>query len=86
MSVYADGSWWIQPGALEVHKCAADDVKPGKRSSCPQALKRQPDKRVALPGIVFKSRRHRNAVHKTLMADRRARTTAPSSTAAEERS
>ncbi len=24
-------AWWIQHGALDVHECAGDDVKPGKR-------------------------------------------------------
>jgi uncharacterized protein YbaA (DUF1428 family) len=32
-----------QHGALEVHECAADDVKPGKLTSFPQAVKLKPD-------------------------------------------
>ncbi len=64
------GKLWIQHGALEVHECAADDVKPGKLTSFPQAVKLKPDEMVIFSWIVFKSRRHRDAVNKKVMADR----------------
>jgi uncharacterized protein YbaA (DUF1428 family) len=60
---------WIKHGALEVHECAADDVKPGKLTSFPQAVKLKPDEIVIFSWIVFKSRRHRDAVNKKVMAD-----------------
>ena len=63
------GALWIQHGALEVHECAADDVKPGKRTSFPQAVKLKPDELVVFSWIVFKSRRHRDAVNKKVMTD-----------------
>ena len=63
------GALWIKHGALEVHECAADDVKPGKRTSFPQAVKLKPDELVVFSWIVFKSRRHRDAVNKKVMAD-----------------
>ena len=63
------GALWIQHGALEVHECAADDVKPGKRTSFPQAVKLKDDELVVFSWIVFKSRRHRDAVNKRVMAD-----------------
>ncbi len=63
------GALWIKYGALEVHECAADDVKPGKRTSFPQAVKLKPDEMVVFSWIVFKSRRHRDAVNKKVMAD-----------------
>lgn len=63
------GKLWIQHGALEVHECAADDVKPGKLTSFPQAVKLKPDEMVIFSWIVFKSRRHRDAVNKKVMAD-----------------
>ena len=63
------GALWIKYGALEVHECAADDVKPGKRTSFPQAVKLKPDELVVFSWIVFKSRRHRDAVNKKVMAD-----------------
>jgi uncharacterized protein YbaA (DUF1428 family) len=60
---------WIRHGALEVHECVADDVKPGKSTSFPQAVKLKPDEIVVFAWIVFKSRRHRDAVNKKVMAD-----------------
>ena len=63
------GALWIQHGALEVHECAADDVKPGKLTSFPQAVKLKPDEMVVFSWIVFKSRRHRDAVNKKVMSD-----------------
>jgi uncharacterized protein YbaA (DUF1428 family) len=63
------GALWIKYGALEVHECAADDVKPGKRTSFPQAVKLKPDELVVFSWIVFRSRRHRDAVNKKVMAD-----------------
>jgi len=60
---------WIKHGALEVHECAADDVKPGKLTSFPQAVKLKADELVIFSWIVFKSRRHRDAVNKKVMAD-----------------
>jgi uncharacterized protein YbaA (DUF1428 family) len=63
------GAVWIKHGALEVHECAADDVKPGRLTSFPQAVKLKPDELVIFSWIVFKSRRHRDAVNKRVMAD-----------------
>jgi uncharacterized protein YbaA (DUF1428 family) len=60
---------WIQYGALEVHECVADDVKPGKLTSFPQAVKLKPSEVVVFSWIVYKSRRHRDAVNKKVMAD-----------------
>ncbi len=62
---------WIEYGALEVHECVADDVKPGKLTSFPQAVKAKPDELVIFSWIVYKSRRHRDAVNKKVMADPR---------------
>lgn len=63
------GKLWMACGALEVHECVADDVKPGKVTSFPQAVKLKPDEVVVFSWIVFKSRRHRDAVNKKVMAD-----------------
>jgi uncharacterized protein YbaA (DUF1428 family) len=60
---------WIRHGALQVHECAADDVKPGKLTSFPQAVKLKPDELVVFSWIVYQSRRHRDAVNKKVMAD-----------------
>jgi uncharacterized protein YbaA (DUF1428 family) len=60
---------WIKYGALEVHECVADDVKSGKWTSFPQAVKLKSDEVVMFSWIVYKSRRHRDAVNKKVMAD-----------------
>ncbi len=60
---------WIKHGALEVHENVADDVKPGKLTSFPQAVKLKPDEVVVFAWTVYKSRRHRDAVNKKVMAD-----------------
>ena len=65
------GKIWIEYGALEVHECVGDDVKPGKRTSFPQAVKLKADEVVVFSWIVYKSRRHRDAVSKKVMADPR---------------
>ena len=65
------GKIWIEHGALEVHECAADDVKPGKLTSFPQAVKLKPDEMVVFSWIVYTSRRQRDAVNKKVMADPR---------------
>ncbi len=65
------GKIWIEHGALAVHECAADDVKPGKLTSFPQAVKLKDDEMVVFSWIVFKSRAHRDAVNAKVMADAR---------------
>jgi uncharacterized protein YbaA (DUF1428 family) len=62
---------WIEYGALEVHECVADDVKPGKLTSFPQAVKAKPGEVVVFSWIAYTSRRHRDAVNKKVMADPR---------------
>jgi uncharacterized protein YbaA (DUF1428 family) len=65
------GKVWIEYGALAVHECVADDVKPGKSTSFPQAVKMKPDETVVFSWIVYKSRKHRDQVNKKVMADPR---------------
>jgi uncharacterized protein YbaA (DUF1428 family) len=62
---------WIEHGALRVHECVADDVKPGKRTSFPQAVKLKEGETVVFSYIVFKSRKQRDAVNAKVMADPR---------------
>jgi uncharacterized protein YbaA (DUF1428 family) len=62
---------WIDHGALEVRECIADDVKPGKWTSFPQAVKLKDGEAVWFSWIVFKSRRHRDQVNKKVLADPR---------------
>ena len=65
------GKMWIEHGALEVHECLGDDVKPGKLTSFPQAVKLKADETVVFSWIVYKSRKHRDKVNAKAMADPR---------------
>lgn len=62
---------WLDHGALHYVECSADDVKPGKLTSFPQAVKLKPGERVWFSWIVYKSRRDRDAVLKKVMSDPR---------------
>ncbi len=65
------GAIWREHGALEFTECVADDVKPSKRTSFPQAVKLRPDEVVVFSWIAYKSRRDRDRVNKQVMADPR---------------
>jgi uncharacterized protein YbaA (DUF1428 family) len=60
---------WTSHGALEYVECVADDVKPGKHTSFPQAVKLKDDEVVVFAWIVYKSRAHRDKVNRLVMAD-----------------
>ena len=49
----------------------AEDVKPGKWTSFPQAVKLKPDEVVWFSWIVYKSRKHRDRVNAKVMKDPR---------------
>ena len=65
------GRIWREHGALEFRECAADDVKPGKRTSFPQSVKLKAGEIVMFSWIVFKSRADRDRVNKKVMKDKR---------------
>lgn len=65
------GKVWREHGALQYVECVEDDVKPGKLTSFPQAVKLKPGEVVVFSWIVYDSRRHRDAVNKKVMADPR---------------
>lgn len=65
------GKIWREHGALEYRECIADDVKPGKQTSFPQAVKLKGNEVVWFSWIVYKSRRHRDQVNKKVMNDPR---------------
>lgn len=67
------GKVWRDHGALEYAEYLADDVKPGKRTSFPQAVKLKPGEVVVVARIVYKSRTHRDRVFKKVMQDPRTR-------------
>jgi uncharacterized protein YbaA (DUF1428 family) len=62
---------WVEYGALAAHECVADDVKPGKHTSFPQAVKLKEDETVVFSWIVYRSRRERDRINKQVMADPR---------------
>lgn len=65
------GKIWMEYGALEYCECVEDDVKPGKRTSFPQAVKLKPDEVVVFSWIVYKSRAQRDRINAKVMADPR---------------
>ncbi|SHH74201.1 DUF1428 domain-containing protein [Bradyrhizobium erythrophlei] len=65
------GAIWKEHGALEYIECVADDVKPGKVTSFPQAVKLEADEVVVLSWIVYQSREDRDRVNAAVMSDSR---------------
>ena len=65
------GKVWLDHGALEYVECVADDVKPGKVTSFPQAVKLKKDEVVWFSWIVYKSRRDRDRINAKVMKDPR---------------
>jgi uncharacterized protein YbaA (DUF1428 family) len=62
---------WKEYGALDYVECLADDVKVGKWTSFPQAVKLKKGEVVVFSWIVYKSRAHRDRVNKKVMSDPR---------------
>jgi len=65
------GKIWREHGALEYMECVADDVKPGKLTSFPQAVKLKPGEVVVFSWIIYKSRAARDRINKKVMEDPR---------------
>lgn len=65
------GKIWMEYGALQYIECVADDVKPGKSTSFPQAVKLKEGEVVVFSWIVYKNRRERDRINKLVMADPR---------------
>ncbi len=62
---------WRELGALEFRECVADDVKVGKRTSFPQAVKLKAGEVVVFSWIVYKSRADRIRINTVGMKDPR---------------
>lgn len=62
---------WRDHGALDYRECIADDVSVGKRTSFPRSVKMKPTETVVFSWITYKSRKHRDAVNKKAMKDKR---------------
>lgn len=65
------GKIWREHGALAYVECVGDDVPVGKLTSFPRAVKLKEDEIVVFSWITYKSRAHRDAVMKKVMADER---------------
>jgi uncharacterized protein YbaA (DUF1428 family) len=65
------GKVWREHGALEYVECVADDVKPGKLTSFPQAVKLKPGEAVWFSWIVYRSRKQRDRALARVMKDPR---------------
>jgi uncharacterized protein YbaA (DUF1428 family) len=65
------GKVWREHGALAYTECVADDVKPGKLTSFPQAVKLKPGETVIFAWVVYKSRAQRDRINAKVMKDPR---------------
>ena len=65
------GKVWRDHGALEYVECIADDVKPGKVTSFPQAVNLETDETVVFSYIVYPSREERDRINALVMKDPR---------------
>ena len=62
---------WMDHGALDYKECLADDVSWGKRTSFPRSVKLKSSEIVWFSYIVYRNRKHRDAVMKKVMKDKR---------------
>ena len=65
------GKVWMEHGALQYWENVAEDVKPGKVTSFPQAVQLKDDEVVILSWIVYKSRADRDRINAKVMEDPR---------------
>jgi uncharacterized protein YbaA (DUF1428 family) len=65
------GTGWREYGALDYKECVADDVKKGKWTSFPQAVKLKPNEAVWFSWILYRNKKHRDSVNKKVMKDKR---------------
>ena len=65
------GKVWRVHGALDYREWVADDVKVGKLTSFPRAVKLKPNETVVFSWITYKSRAQRDKVNAKVMADPR---------------
>ena len=65
------GKIWMEHGALTYVECVADDVKSGKWTSFPQAVKLKAGEVVCFSWVTYKSRKDRDRIVKKVMSDPR---------------
>ena len=62
---------WMEHGALDYVECVAEDTSVKGMLSFPRLAKVKANETVVFAWIVYKSRKHRDAVNKKVMADPR---------------
>ncbi len=67
----ACGEVWREHGALSFRENVAEDVKPGKLTSFPQAVNLEEDEVVVFSWIEYPSRAERDAINDKVMKDPR---------------
>ena len=65
------GKIWREYGALDYREWVADDVKVGKLTSFPRAVKMKAGETVVFSWITYKSRAQRDRINAKVMADPR---------------
>ena len=65
------GKIWREHGALEYRECVGEDLKVPWALPFPRGIKIKPGETVVFSWILYKSRAHRDAVNKKVMADPR---------------
>ncbi|MFZ2155784.1 MAG: DUF1428 domain-containing protein [Bradyrhizobium sp.] len=65
------GKVWREHGALDYREWVAEDVKVGKLTSFPRAVKLKPNETVIFSWITYRSRAQRDKVNAKVMADPR---------------
>src|SRR5689334_20030095 len=60
---------WRKHGALDYRECVGDDLKVKFGLPFPRGTKSKPNETIIFAYIVYKSRAHRDAVNKKVMAD-----------------
>ncbi len=67
----AAGKIWMKYGALEYRECVGEDLKTTMGKSFPKLAKTKPGETVMFSWIVYRSRKHRDAVNAKVMKDKR---------------
>ena len=65
------GKVWMDHGALQYMECVGDDLKAPFGISFPKLAKTKPGQTVVFSFIVYKSKKHRDAVNAKVMKDPR---------------
>lgn len=75
------GKIWMEYGALEYRECVGDDMKNSWGVAFPKLAKVKRGETVVFSWIVYKSKKHRDAVNKKVMKDPRIQNLDPGMTA-----